>query len=169
VRRLAGAGLLAISVLLASCGAQQQGTPAAQMSSWVKGTSFGQTVRTVQTDAARAREVLASGTTAEIHTACGVYLVDVEQANGLLPTSDTQASNLLASAYGSLGLAAHDCYDAPGSLTKRASFAAAQAKGLAELSEGVARVEAVLGMSLAQVGGATEGVTGASGDSGDGL
>ncbi len=165
--RAAGAFALVASALLTGCaGADQSGTPAEQMTTWVKGTSFGLTVRTMQQDAARAATVVSSGTPAEVRTACGVYLVDVEQANSVLPTPDTQASALLAQAYGSLGAAAHSCYAVPSSATARATFAHQQASGLASLSEGTARVEAVLGRPLSKVGGNTEGASSAGGATG---
>jgi hypothetical protein len=127
------------------------------MTTWVKGTSFGLTVRTMQQDAARAASVIKGGSPAVLHTACGVFLVDVEQANSVLPTPDIQASQLLAKAYGSLGAAAHTCYDVPSSSSQRATFSRQLSAGLASLAEGTARVEAVLGKPLAKVGGNTEG------------
>jgi len=167
VRLRATVAAVVTSALLAGCaGADQSGTPAQQMTTWVKGTSFGLTARTLQHDAARAAKVVTSGTPAEVRTACGVYLVDVEQANSVLPTPDVQASGLLAQAYGSLGAAAHSCYAVPSSPPDRATFAKHQAAGLASLSEGTARIEAVLGKPLSKVGGNTEGASSAGGATG---
>ena len=162
MRRIATSlALVALCGFAASCaGADRQGTAAQQMTSWVKGTSYGATQRTLVADAKKAAVVLSTGTPAEIHTVCGVFLVDVEQANGVLPTPDQQATDLLSTSYTALGGAAHNCFDAPGSPAKRASFAVNKSKGLAALSEATGRIEAVLGIPLAQVGGATEGVTG---------
>ena len=160
-RLVASLSLLALCTLATSCaGADRQGTAAQQMTSWVKGTSYGATQRTLIADAKKATAVLSTGSSAEIHTVCGVFLVDVEQANGVLPTPDQQATDLLSTSYTALGSAAHDCFDAPGSPSKRASFTVDKSKGLAALSEATGRIEAVLGIPLAQVGGATEGVTG---------
>jgi hypothetical protein len=161
VRRLVLAALLLSCLGLSACsGADQQGTPKQQMASWVKGTSYGATVKSLESDVKKATGILASGTPNEVHTICGVFLLDVEQANGLLPSPDQQATSLLSHAYESLGAAAHSCFDAPGSPAKRAAFATQKAAGLASLTEATARIEAVLGEPLSAVGGATMGVTG---------
>jgi hypothetical protein len=161
VRRLVAAALLVTCLGLSACsGADQQGTPQQQMVSWVKGTSYGATAQGLGTDAKKATSILAGGSPNEVHTICGVFLLDVEQANGMLPTPDQQSTSLLSHAYESLGAAARSCFDAPGSPAKRAAFATQKGAGLASLTEATARVESVLGEPLSQVGGATMGVTG---------
>ena len=148
--------VLLLGLAVTGCGgADQQGNPSAQMSSWVQGTSFGGSVTALQADMKKADQVIAAGSAADVHTVGGVLLLDVEQANSTLPSPDQQATDLLSSAFDNLGAAAHECYDSPGSPAKRVAFAQSREKGLAALTEGVARVEAVLGKPLSQVGGAT--------------
>ena len=150
--------LLLLGLAAAGCGgSDQQGSPASQMSAWVSGTSFGTTVNALDADTRHATTVMATGSEAAIHTVCGVLLLDVEQANGNLPTPDQQSTDLLATAYNNLGAAAHQCYDSPGSPAKQAAFIVSRARGLSALSESVARIEEVLGKPLSKVGGATYG------------
>jgi hypothetical protein len=113
-RILAGAALVLCALGLTACaGLDQQGTPTQQISAWVKGTDFGETVPTLRADGARVATLLRrnSGSGA-IHAACGVLLNDAQQANSNLPTPDEQLSQDLAQAYNLEQQAANECYDA---------------------------------------------------------
>ena len=150
MKRLLLAAVVSLcAVGLSACSQDQQGTPAQQMSSWVTGTAFAQTLGTLRADMAKSTlEVASSQSSAAVHTVCGVMLVDVESANSTLPTPDTQATNLLSQAYEKIGAAAHECYDSVGDASKKASFARDRSAGLALLSEGQLQVESVLGHAV---------------------
>jgi hypothetical protein len=79
--------------------------------------------------------------TKDLHTVCGVLLVDIESANASLPTPDRQTTTLLSSAYTNLGAAANECYNAGPSPAKRLVALSSMAKGLAALSEATARID----------------------------
>lgn len=136
-------------LLTAGCSADQQGSPSKRLSNWVTGTDLAASTGQIRTDVAKANSLL--GTTKNpdaAHTLCGALLVEVQQANQTLPSPDLQATNLLGSAYESLGAAAHDCYDAVGNPEKQAAFARDRRAGLVSLTEAQLRIEAVLGTRL---------------------
>jgi hypothetical protein len=76
----------------------------------------------------------------DLHTVCGVLLVDTESANASLPTPDTKSTDLLNKAYTNLGAGANKCYDASTSVSARAGALRFLSVGLADLSEASARL-----------------------------
>jgi hypothetical protein len=99
------------ALVLAGCGSisAQKAT-----SNWLSQANFHSNTLRLARDASEVRRLLAatSSTAADLHTVCGVLLVDAEAANSSLPSPDHQANTLLASAYESLGAASNTCYNA---------------------------------------------------------
>ncbi|MEI8127561.1 MAG: hypothetical protein WCG86_07090 [Actinomycetota bacterium] len=118
-----------LGLVLSGCGQQ---TAAQATSQWMSQSSYQSGHSRLVTDARNAAAGLArvSSTSAELHTLCGVLLVDALAANASLPSPDAQATSLLAHGYQRLGDGAHQCYSA-GSTT------AARAKATASLADGV--------------------------------
>ncbi|MGH9043687.1 MAG: hypothetical protein ACRDVP_02415, partial [Acidimicrobiales bacterium] len=86
---------------------------------------------------------------AEVHTVCGVLVVDAQAANGELPTPDSQFTHLLSSAYTSAYEAGNDCYSSAAGdavLTARARSEIAQS--LAQLARALERFEQLAAKSL---------------------
>lgn len=112
------------------------------MISWVHQNGFAASAKTLGADAAHVATVLrsASSSVNELHTVTGVLLLAAQSAQTQLPTPDNQATELLNSAYASLGAAANVGYNAAHSALKRAQALGLLAQGLAKLSEGSARV-----------------------------
>jgi hypothetical protein len=131
--------VLLAGAVLAGCGSIKLSTA---MVRWAHDNAFVASSKTLSVDANHAASALRSPSTSvnELHTVCGVLLLDAQQANTPLPTPDDQATALLNGAYENLAGAANECYAAAASPLKRARALALLARGLAKLSEGVARV-----------------------------
>ena len=142
--------VLVAGMLFTGCSGQDgQGSPQSQMNAWVNGTGFGPTLGTLENDVKRSTQTLTTGGTInEAHTVCAVLLLDVQRANGNLPTPDELSTQLLSDAYASLGKAAHDCYSAVGNPTKMASYSRNKNQGLSLLSQAQAKISSVLGASF---------------------
>lgn len=112
------------------------------MRTWVKQSSFETNVKLVLGDARHSASALAEPSTGanDLHTVCGVLLLQDEELNASLPTPDDQASALLAKAYGDIGAGANICYEVQTSSSGRAKALAQIRKGVALLSEGTARI-----------------------------
>jgi hypothetical protein len=124
-RRILAAGLiLMLGVAAASCaGEDQEGSPAHQVSVWVKSTGFGEDIGTLVADNAR---IANEKTTGAMHAACGTMEVDADTANQELPIKAApQVTIWLSNAYGLEGTAATECYDA--GVTDKALLAKAEA------------------------------------------
>ncbi|MDE3007763.1 MAG: hypothetical protein KGJ10_02830 [Acidobacteriota bacterium] len=131
--------VLVAGVVLAGCGSIKLSTA---MVGWVHDNAFVASSKALSVDASHVAGALraASSSVNELHTVCGVLLLDTQKANTPLPTPDDQATKLLSGAYENLAGAANECYGADASPLKRARALAMLARGLAKLSEGVARV-----------------------------
>jgi X-X-X-Leu-X-X-Gly heptad repeat protein len=105
-------------------------------------SSYRSSATTLVGDARHAADVLNISTTssADLHTVCGVLLVDTESANASLPTPDARATTLLSNAYTNLGAGANECYVASSDVRARTKALKSLANGLADLSEGSARL-----------------------------
>lgn len=113
----AGVGVVAIGVLafLSYGNTQHTGSTAAQVRSWVQGSGLGQSIGTLVADTDRVRLAVSEHKGASIlHTDCGVLVTDAEQANGELPTPDSQLTGLLSSGYTFAYEAGNDCYASGG-------------------------------------------------------
>jgi hypothetical protein len=138
---------LAAGLAAAGCGSPQSAQ--AQMRAWIDSTGYGSSTGSLIIDARNAERTLAAGGGVNAaHTICAVMLLDAETANGNLPSPDATVTSLLSKAYDSLGRAANDCYAAPQSAKALAAFDLARSNGLAYLSEGHARIEAVIGKTV---------------------
>lgn len=133
------AALLVGGLLLSACGSI---SATSALTSWVVQSSFHSSAKTLASDARHSATVLKSPTSsnADLHTVCGVLLVDTESANASLPTPDTRATNLLSRAYTNLGAGANECYVASTSVPARTKALQSLTSGLADLSEATARI-----------------------------
>ncbi len=129
-------------VLLAGCGSIKLSTA---MVTWARTNAFVSSTKTLGLDAAHAATALKSRSSGvnDLHTVCGVLLLEVQMAHTDLPTPDDQATSLLDHAYSDLGAAANECYEAGGNVIRRARALEYLARGAAKLSEGSARVATV--------------------------
>lgn len=100
------------SSLLAGCAGQEQsGTPAARVTTWVKGASGGVAIGTVEVDARNVDLALARhNTAAALRTVCALLTTDAQTAIGNLPTPDDQLTGDLNNAYEEASAAGDDCY-----------------------------------------------------------
>ncbi len=137
IRRVA---VLAVAgLVLCACGSIS-GSKA--MVSWVTQSGYLSTAKSLTKDAAHSANALRtpSDSKFDLHTVCGVLLVDTESANASLPTPDNVATKLLSNAYTDLGAGANKCYRANTSANARAGALATLTKGLSYLSEASARI-----------------------------
>jgi hypothetical protein len=104
------------SSLLAACAGQEQsGTPAARVTTWVKGASGGVAIGTVEVDARNVDLALARhNTAAALRTVCALLTTDAQTAIGNLPTPDDQLTGDLNNAYEVASAAGDDCYKGSG-------------------------------------------------------
>jgi hypothetical protein len=110
----AAAGVLAVGVgaFVAYGALGPTGPPRQQLTNWVAASQFGQTVGTLEGDAARVTTALSEHKdTRTIHTICGVLLTDAQSANGNLPTPDSALTVTLSHAYTLEYEAGNDCYN----------------------------------------------------------
>lgn len=115
------------------------------MTSWVAQSGFLSSSKVVVKDARHAASALEISSTsdADLHTVCGVLLLDVESANASLPTSNDRATTLLSNAYTNLGAGANECYNASSNRNVRAKALQSLASGLGELSEASAIIASI--------------------------
>lgn len=137
IKRLAG--LLVAGAMLAGCGTVSAGSA---VSNWVSQSGFHSTNTALLSDAAHAATALRSPNSLprDLHTVCGVLLVDTQAANASLPTPDNQATNLLGLAYTNIGAGANECYKADFNTASRQRAIASMIKGVGELAEAKARL-----------------------------
>jgi hypothetical protein len=83
----------------------------------------------------------------ELHTVCGVMLIDVHGANDLLPSPDAQTTKLLGAAYEDFSRGATQCYSAAGSAVKRAAAVTTIQRAYGELYLGLVRAWTAAGRS----------------------
>ena len=141
--------VLGSALTLTSCaGADQRGTPAQRMSSWVSGTGFGAQIGTLIADNARVSKDVANGTGA-VHAACGTLLNDAQMAYAELPSPDPGVNQLLNDAYTLEQSAANDCYNA--GATDRKLLAKARREGImaeARYDQALQRIRTVDGKAV---------------------
>ncbi len=135
-------------VLLAACaGAEQSGTPAHRVSTWVSGAGAGSAIGEIQADNASVAKALAThSSSGAIRTVCALLSNDANAGNSNLPTPDAQLTTALEKAYEVEYSAGTDCYNGAGgnvSLLRRSANERRQ--GAADLAQAVARITAVTG------------------------
>ena len=125
-RVLSAVLVLLLGVGMASCaGEDQRGSPAHQVSAWVKNTGFGEDIGTLVADNARIAEETSAG---GMHAACETMGDDAGTANDELPILGApQVTVWLSTAYGLEGTAATDCYNA--GITNKKLLATAEEDG----------------------------------------
>ena len=136
--------LLFAGVLLSGCGSI---TVASALQSWVAQSSLHSSLKILAGDTRHAQESLVNVASSanDLHTVCGVLLVDAESANASLPSPDNQTTSLLSSAYTQLGTGANLCYRAGANETLRARALRALARAGADFSEADARIATATG------------------------
>jgi hypothetical protein len=136
--------LLVAGLVLAACGTVSLATAS---KSWVKQSQFYSNLPTLTKDVRNTATQLhnAHATANALHTVCGVLLMDSEQFNSSLPTPDNQATTLLSKAFSDFGAGANKCYGAKNDPAARASALSWLSRGMAELSEGTARINVATG------------------------
>jgi hypothetical protein len=150
---VAALGVLAVGVgaFVAYGALGPSGTPRQQVTNWVKASQFGQTVGTLEGDAARVTTAVAQHKdTGIIHTICGVLLTDAQSANGDLPTPNSQLTDTLSRAYTLEYEAGNNCY--AGGATGRALLEKSSTERIeahADLVRALALVDQVLSRSVA--------------------
>jgi hypothetical protein len=148
---LAGLAGTVLALVLAACTpADQTGSMASRVRSWVRSSDMGQNVGTVLGDAARVTAAVAGGKDAGIiHTDCLVLLNDTGNAVDQLPTPDERLTTMLSNGYEDEADAATDCDDAGSQnqqlLTKSATE---RANGRTLLEHALIRAEALAGMTI---------------------
>lgn len=112
------------------------------MGNWVAQSNYFPSATILLQDARHSVRALAkpSESSVNLHTVCGVLLLDTETANASLPTPDKQADTLLSKSYTNLGAGANECYGAANSVSKRARAFKSLSSGVAYLSEASARI-----------------------------
>jgi hypothetical protein len=135
--------LLAGGLLLSACGTQSMSTA---MRTWTRESTYSANNKTLLGDvqhSATALRIPSEGVN-DLHTVCGVLLMESEQANGALPTPDDLVNTLLAKAYGDLGAGANVCYKSGNDPAKRARALSYLSKGVGQLAEASARIRSDL-------------------------
>lgn len=136
------------SACLEGCApADQLGTSAHRVSTWVSEEAAGGSIGTVEVDirnvdlAFRQRDP--SG---EIKTVCALLAYDSGLGNGNLPTPDQQLTNDLSTAYTTAYEAGDDCYRGAGGNPKLLGTSASDRRSaITQLSVAVSRIAAVTG------------------------
>jgi hypothetical protein len=143
-RRLLIVALIALlGVGAASCAGEDQiGSAAHRMSVWVSGTTLGEYIGTLKADNARVPKEVGAGA---LHAACGTMEDDADQANGELPSPDSQVTDWLSTAYGLEGAAANECYGGAGNPKALAESARNTAKAELLFSRVIIRIQSIDG------------------------
>jgi hypothetical protein len=135
-------------VVLAACaGAEQTGTPAHRVSTWVSGAGAGAAIGAIQADNASVDQALAAhSSTGVVRTVCALLANDASAGNNNLPTPDTQLTTALENAYQVEYSAGNDCYSgASGNASLLRRSANERRQGAADLVKAVERITAVTG------------------------
>lgn len=148
--RFAAVGLVAIAgplVLSACAGAEQSGTPAQRVSTWVSGAGAGPSIGAIESDNAVIEKALATHRAAGvIRTACSLLASDATAGNSNLPSPDTQLTTVLENAYQVEYSAGNNCYSgAAGNASLLRRSADERRQGAADLAQAVQRIAAVTG------------------------
>lgn len=136
--------LLGAGLTLSACGTMSTSSALRQ---WVVQSNFHASMGILSNDVRHAAGALrnAHSTSNDLHTVCGVLLVDTESANASLPTPDAQGTVLLSRTYTLLGAGANECYVAANNENVRAKALGSLRRGFATLSEATVRIDGSLG------------------------
>jgi hypothetical protein len=139
---------IAVPLLLTACaGAEQSGTPAHRVSTWVSGAGAGPSIGAIESDNATIDRALAKHRAAGvIRTACALLSNDATAGNSNLPTPDNQLTTALENAYQVEYSAGNNCYSgAAGNASLLRRSADERRQGAADLAQAVQRITAVTG------------------------
>ena len=137
----------AVATVLAGCtAAEDVGTPAQRVSTWVASGSGGATIGELEVDNRNVARALARhDPLAEVRAVCALLATDAAAGHGNLPTPDQELTALLDRAYTHEFDAGAECEQAAGGGAELARSAANRAAGLALLQQAVRRVTAITG------------------------
>ncbi|HEX4245629.1 MAG TPA: hypothetical protein VHY77_08685 [Acidimicrobiales bacterium] len=143
-------GLMVTSapLLLAACaGAEQSGTPAHRVSTWVDGAGVGSQIGAIAADNAAVDKALAIHSPAGVlRTACALLANDASAGNSNLPSPDDRLTTALENAYQVEYSAGNNCYGgAAGNASLLRRSADERRQGAADLAQAVRRITAVTG------------------------
>ncbi|MGC8462188.1 MAG: hypothetical protein ACP5P9_00755 [Acidimicrobiales bacterium] len=151
-RRLRSAGplavVVAVAMVLAGCtAAEDVGSPAQRVTTWMTSGSGGATIGELEVDNRNVARALARhDSPAEVRAVCDLLATDAATGHGNLPTPDQQLTELLDRAYTHEFDAGVECEQAAGGgSAQQARSAANRAAGLALLEQAVRRVAAITG------------------------
>ncbi len=142
------AAVLAVATVLAGCtAAEDVGTPAHRVATWMSSGSGGATIGELEVDNRNVALALARhDPPPEVRAVCGLLATDAATGHGNLPTPDQQLTDILDRAYTDEFDAGSECYQAAGGgAAELARSAAARAAGLSLLEQAVQRVTAITG------------------------
>lgn len=149
--RFLAIGLVVTSVpLLTACaGAEQSGTPAHRVSTWVDGAGAGSAIGAIVADNATIARALAIGSSAGVlRTACALLANDASAGNSTLPSPDDRLTTALENAYQVEYSAGNNCYSgAGGNATLLRRSANERRQGAADLAQAVRRITIVTGQA----------------------
>jgi hypothetical protein len=116
------------------------------MKAWTSSSGYNASNKIISKDARHSATALGIATESanQLHTVCGVMLVDSEAANSFLPSPDHLVNRLLSKAYGSLGAGANVCYVAGTDSAKRTRALNYLSKGVGLLAEASAQIKSDL-------------------------
>lgn len=139
---------MAVATVLAGCtAAENVGTPAQRVSTWMASGSGGATIGELEVDNRNVARALARhDPPAEVRAVCALLATDAATGHGNLPTPDQQLTTLLDRAYTHEFDAGAECEQAAGGgAAELARSATNRAAGLALLQQAVRRVTAITG------------------------
>jgi hypothetical protein len=143
-RRAALAAVVA-AMALCACGTTQ--SPAQAVRSWSSTNEFPTAMDDLLNDSATvASAITAHKSSDAVYTDCAELFTDANGINtGLLPTPDTQLTNLLSTTVDEYIHLAAQCDDSPGSATVLTQVLAERARAFGDLVDTVLRYEDVAG------------------------
>jgi hypothetical protein len=143
-------GLVAISAaLLSACsGAENIGSPAQQLSTWVSSTALVSSTAGILKDFKQVNAALGSKKVNAVQTTCSVMANDADAANSNLPGPNAGVATLLSEAYSQVGLAANACFVALSMPPQAAAWRSHQHQARALFVEASAIIESVTGHSI---------------------
>jgi hypothetical protein len=140
--------VVAVATVLTGCtAAEDVGTPAQRVSTWMTSGSGGATIGELEVDNRNVARALAQhDPPAEVRSVCDLLATDAAAGHGNLPTPDSELTTLLDQAYTHEFDAGAECEQAAGGgAAELARSAANRAAGLTLLQQAVRRVTAITG------------------------
>jgi hypothetical protein len=143
-------GSLTVALFLGGCAGQEQsGTPAQQVSTWMRSGAGGSGIGNVEIDSKNVDLALSQhNKPAAIKEVCALLSNDAQSAIGNLPTPDDQLTTALNTAYQDATAAGNDCYNGANGDTRLQARSASERKKLFTLlGVAVQRATAVMGQT----------------------